>query len=149
MRIDCEPRLRLLRLAVLLKRYVEEQGAAQAATLLGRHQVLTSALAALEIKSAISRRTAAGELTAAHARGILARVAMDRTHWELVAVVPEVLSRAEEMVMNTRLRSADAVHVASAAHVLATSRLRFPFVTADLHQRHAAEALLPSVIWVG
>ena len=44
---------------------------------------------------------------------MIAQLEKDRGHWDLVEVTSEVLSRAEDLVWRTSLRTLDAIHVAS------------------------------------
>ena len=49
--------------SVLVKCYVAEQGTPEAVNLIGRHGVLSSALAPIEVTSALRRQEATGGLT--------------------------------------------------------------------------------------
>lgn len=135
--------------SVLVKRYIREQASSQAMDLLGRHLVLTSAIAPVETLSAISRRREAGDLAKKDYDSILACLRADRIHWELVEVGPTILEEAETLVQSSRLRTLDAIHVASAVVVRGFLGARLPFVTADREQRDAAEAAGMEVVWVG
>lgn len=135
--------------SVLLKRYVEEAGSAQARALLGRHPVVSSVIAGVEAAAAIARRRADGDLASAETARVFARLSEDRAHWRLVAVGPLVLDRAEDLVRNAVLRSLDAIHIASALTVQGASGERVPFVTADRRQREAASRAGLEVVWVG
>ncbi|MGH7318469.1 MAG: PIN domain-containing protein [Candidatus Rokuibacteriota bacterium] len=80
---------------------------------------------------------------------IVARMRVDRAHWELVEVGQAVLDEAEALVQRAALRTLDAVHVASALTVQAALGLRIPFITADSRQREAARGTALDVVWVG
>lgn len=134
--------------SVLVKRYVKEEGSAVARRLLQRYRFLSSAIAPVELMSALSRRRAAEELTPRDFLAIRSRLHKDRSYWELVEVGAIVLSQAEELVQKTGLRTLDAVHVASALTFQAASGLTIPFITADVRQRDAAERLALSLVWV-
>jgi predicted nucleic acid-binding protein len=134
--------------SVLVKRYVKEDGSTAARKLLQRYRFLSSAVAAVEVLSALGRRRAAGDLTQRDFLAIRSRLHKDRAYWELVEVGPIVLSQAEELVRKTGLRTLDALHVASALTFQAASSLTIPFITADARQREAAETLAFDLIWV-
>lgn len=134
--------------SVLVKRYVKEEGSTTARRLLQRYRFLSSAVAPVEILSALSRRRTAGELTQRDFLAIRARLHKDRAYWELVEAGAIVLSQAEDLVQKTGLRTLDALHVASALTFQAASGLTIPFITADVRQREAAEALALNLIWI-
>ena len=135
--------------SVLVKRYIKEEGSPGARNLLRRYRFLSSAITPLEALSALSRRRTVGDLSERDFLAIRARMQRDRTYWELVELSPLVLSRAEELIQKTRLRTLDAVHVASAMIFQTASGLTIPVITADAQQRVAAEDLALTVIWVG
>lgn len=134
--------------SVLVKRYVGEKGSARARSLLRRYRFLSSAIAPLEVVSALCRRRAMGQLTAQDFTAILSRIREDRGYWELVEVSPLVLGRAEELIQSISLRTLDAVHVASALAFETVSGVRVPFVTGDVRQRDAAGGVALDVVWV-
>ena len=134
--------------SVLVKRYVKERGSTATRKLLQRYRFLSSAVAPVEVLSALSRRRTAGELTQRDFLAIKSRLHKDRAYWELVEVGPIVLSQAEELVQRAGLRTLDALHVASALTFQAASGLTIPFVTADVRQSDAAESLALNLIWI-
>lgn len=134
--------------SVLVKRYVKETGSSASSTLLKRYRFLSSTLTPVEALSALSRRRTAGEITQRDFFAIRSRLHKDRDYWELVEMGPIVLSRAEELVQKTGLRTLDALHVASALTFQAASGLTIPFVTADVRQREVAESLALNLIWI-
>lgn len=134
--------------SVLVKRYVKARGSTATRKLLQRYRFLSSAVAPVEVLSALSRRRTAGELTQRDFLAIKSRLHKDRAYWELVEVGPIVLSQAEELVQRAGLRTLDALHVASALTFQAASGLTIPFVTADVRQRDAAESLALNLIWI-
>jgi predicted nucleic acid-binding protein len=135
--------------SVLVKRYVEEDGAAQAHAFLRRYRFLSSAILPVEAVAALGRRREAGDLSEADHTAILRRLASDRTHWELVDPGRTVLARAEQLAGRHGLRALDALHVASALEFETSTELRVPFITADRRQRDAAERSGLSVVWIG
>jgi predicted nucleic acid-binding protein len=77
-----------------------------------------------------------------------ARVRADPERWDLVEVTAAVLTRGEQLVRDTPLRTLDAIHVASALAVQGAAGLRLRFITADTSQRLAAEAAGLDVLWI-
>jgi predicted nucleic acid-binding protein len=134
--------------SVLVKRYVKEAGSSVSKQLFKRYRFLSSAVAPVEILSALARRRTAGELNQRDFLAIRSRLHKDRAYWELIEVGSIVLSQAKELVAKTGLRTLDALHVASALTFQAASGLTIPFVTADMRQREAAETLSLNLLWV-
>jgi len=134
--------------SVLVKRYVKEEGSTAARGLFQRYRLLSSAVAAVEVLSALGRRRTADELTQRDFLAIQSRLHKDRAYWELVEIGPIVLSQAEGLVQKTGLRTFDALHLASALTFQAATGLTIPFITADVRQREAAEMLALNLIWI-
>jgi len=136
--------------SALVKRYVGERGSAQVVSLLGRYDLLSSAITPVEVLSALWRRKRNGNLSEEHLFATLSRVDSDRVRWELVELGGTVLSRAEEIVQGTvPMRALDAIHVASLVTFQAASGIQIPFITGDGRQRDAAEQMKLDVVWVG
>jgi len=135
--------------SVLVKRYVEEDGAGQSRALLNRHRLLSSAILPVEALAALRRRREARDLSETDFAAILGSFQRDRVHWELVDPTRAVLDRAEQLAGGQGLRALDALHVASALEFETSTDLRVPFVTADRRQREAAERAGLSVVWIG
>ena len=125
--------------SALVKRYVVEAGSVEVRRLLRTHRVLSSVLLRLEAVSAVRRRHAEGRLTEMQQRRLLRRIDADDASWELVTVVDEVVEAARRLLVAHRLRTLDAIHLASASVVVAEG-LRLPFVTADHRQAEAGRA---------
>jgi len=136
--------------SVLLKRYLEEPGTAAARRILRRYRVVSSAITPLEAASALCRRRGGGDIADADFQAILKRLAADRAHWELLDLTYEVLDKAEQVIHTTGVRTLDAVHLASALTIQATSGQRQPtrLITGDARQRDAAIGLGLHVTWV-
>ncbi len=135
--------------SVLLKRYVREADSERAQELLRRYLVLTSAIAPVEMTSALTRRYKAGDLDQVDLKAIVRQLARDRQRWHLVEVTAEVLDRAEAVVGRVNVRTLDAIHLGSALAVAAAlndSAHKMPFVTGDGRQRDAAQALGMQVV---
>lgn len=128
--------------SALVKRYVDEPGRREVMRLLRRHEVVTSAIVFVELRSALRRRVAEGTIDNERVPEILQRVATDRGFWALIDVSREVLTAAETLVATHTLRTLDAIHVASAQLFASRIPPRAPiFVSADERQTTAAEAL--------
>ncbi len=134
--------------SVLVKRYVSEPGSAAARRLLRQYRFLSSAVTPVEVLSSLTRRYSVGELTHRDVSAIRARQDKDCSYWELVEVSEIVLQRAEELVQKTGITTLAAIHLASARTFQAASGLAIPFITADVRQRKAAQALGLNLIWV-
>lgn len=128
--------------SALVKRYIAEPGRRDVLRLMRQHACVTSALAPLELRSAIRRRVTDGTLDAARAPAVLMRLAEDRRYWTLVEVSKEALASAESFVAAHSIRALDAVHVASARLFCADPPERsVTFVSADHRQTDVAAAL--------
>jgi predicted nucleic acid-binding protein len=128
--------------SALVKRYVNETGRREALRLLRQYEVVTSALAPVELRSAFRRRVADGGLDAARLPDVLSRLAAERAFWALVEVSRESLAGAEALVAAHPIRALDAIHLAS-AQMFATriGAPRLPFVSADARQTAVAAAV--------
>src|SRR5689334_428619 len=127
--------------SVLVKRYVNEHGSILARGLLRRFRVVSCVLTPLEGLSACARLRALGELNESAFNAVIARIGTDRRQWELVDLNTPVLTRAEEVLQRTQLRTLDALHVASALVFADRSSAALPFVTADERQSDAAQQM--------
>jgi predicted nucleic acid-binding protein len=136
--------------SALIKRYVREPGSAHVASLLRRHDLLSSAITPVEIMSALGRRRRDRDLSDEAFIATVNRMRSERVHWELIEVGETVLSRAEEIVQGSvPMRSLDAVHIASLMAFQTASGIRTSFVTGDGRQRDAATSLGLDTIWIG
>lgn len=128
--------------SALIKRYVDEAGRRDVLRLLRRHDVATSAILPIELRSALRRRVSEGTLEEERVPEILKRVATERGFWALIEVSSDVLAAAVTLVATHPIRAPDAIHVASAQ--LFAGRIAVPdlvFVSADARQTTAAAAL--------
>jgi len=128
--------------SALVKRYVRESGSNQVKSL------IASRLALLEDSSAFRRWREAQDLDARHFAAILKRFDADRVHFELIEPTPEVLGRAEKLARERKVRSLDAIHLASMLCFSDSTNFRIPLITADEDQRSAGADLSLEVIWV-
>jgi len=124
--------------SVLVKNYIQETGSARVRELLETYEFVSSAMAAIELHSAVRRRHRQGELSRQNYASILSRVKQDRSFWQLVEPVSPVLTKAEELVVAYNVRTLDAVHLASAIVIQGSIRAPFPFIAADERQLTAA-----------
>jgi len=124
--------------SVLVKNYIQEAGSTRVRELLGTYEFVSSAIAPVELRSAVRRRHRQGEMTRQHYTSILTRVKQDRAFWQLVEPVPPVLAKAEELVVAHDVRALDAIHLASAIVIQDSIGTPLPFVTADERQFAAA-----------
>ena len=134
--------------SVLVKNYLIEAGSPRARELLASYRFLSSSITPVELMSALTRRRSMGELDADEIASILARVRGDRAYWKLLEVSEAVLARAEELILKSRIRTLDALHVASLLHYQMISGGQLPFATADARQRDAAIQVGLNVVWV-
>ncbi len=133
--------------SILVKRYVDEGGSAQARRLMLEHRIVSSIIARAEAMSAIRRRLGT-EIDGEAFAGAIARLRRDRDYWETVPIDSMVIEQAEELLLSSTVRTLDALHVASAVVFQSKSAVPVPFVTADKRQRDAARSVLGRVIWV-
>ncbi len=134
--------------SVLVKSYLVEPGTSRALALLRRHALLSSALAPIELVSAIRRHRAHRRLTDHQLTQIESRIQEDRPHWTLLELDSHVLGRAESLTRTLPVRTLDALHLASALVFQGETGLRPPFITADAQQRGAGEVLGLEIVFV-
>ena len=124
--------------SVLVKNYIQETGSTAVRHLLGTYEFVSSAITPIELHSAVRRRHRQGEITRQHYSAILSRVRQDRHFWQLVEPTPEVLGKAEQLVLAYNVRTLDALHLASAVVIQDSLGVPIPFITADERQLAAA-----------
>jgi uncharacterized protein len=132
--------------SALVKNYVREAGSSRARALLTSYEFLSSAITPIELQSAVQRRHRQREINQPNYKSIISRVAGDRSYWQLVEVVPQVLSKAEELVVSENVRTRDAIHIASAMIIQESFPTRLPFISADERQLAAAQKCKLTVI---
>jgi predicted nucleic acid-binding protein len=129
-----------------VKNYVREAGSSRVRGLLTRYEFLSSAVTPIELQSAVQRRHRQREITQANYNSIISRVANDRSYWRLVEVIPQLLSKAEELVKTENVRTLDAIHIASAIIIQESFAAPLPFISADERQLAVAQNCELSVI---
>ena len=134
--------------SVLVKNYIQEAGSVRARELLGGYAFFSCSIAPIELISALRRRHGQGDFPNRDYRRILARVKHDRESWELIEPTPDVLKKAEQIVLARAVRTLDAVHLASAITVRDSIGGSMPFISSDGRQIEAANTLGLQVITV-
>jgi predicted nucleic acid-binding protein len=135
--------------SVLVKRYIDESGSDEAKGLLTKYRIISSRVALIEAGSTFRRRRDSGDLHVRHFNAILKRFDADRAFFELIEPTREVLDRAEQLAREGKVRSLDAIHIASLLCFNDSLDSRTPFITADKDQRRAAVESALDVIFVG
>ncbi|MFY9341868.1 MAG: type II toxin-antitoxin system VapC family toxin [Planctomycetota bacterium] len=116
----------------LVKLYVDEDDSLAVRKAIGGDaDVVVSDLAYVEFHSAIARRRRERSLAARTAAALVARFRGDWTGRVRVAISPDVLHRAADLLNEHALRSADAVQLASALLIAAGAPEAPRFGTAD------------------
>jgi predicted nucleic acid-binding protein len=128
--------------SALIKQYLQEAGSNLVLELLrSGEKVYTASLAYTETHAAFSRRTREGRLTRETTRRLGRRFDKDWESYDIVVLSDEVLRLARQMLYRHPLRSADAIHLASALLLARTSHsARWSFVCADSRLCDAAQA---------
>ncbi|HSE89386.1 MAG TPA: type II toxin-antitoxin system VapC family toxin [Candidatus Binatia bacterium] len=104
-------------------------------------KVYTASLTYAETHAAFSRRTREGRLTRETTRKLALRFDRDWESYDIVIMSEDVLSLARQMLYRHPLRSADAIHLASALLLARTTPAdRWSFICADGRLCDAAEA---------
>jgi hypothetical protein len=125
--------------SVLVKRYVLEPGSEEVQELLRRRRLLAaSALAAVEIRSALFRRVAQGTLPEATAMKVSECVDDDLRRMVVVQPRVRTIALASMLVQRRRIRAYDAVQLASAIVVGNSEGDAVTFACADDELRAAA-----------
>ena len=132
--------------SALVKIYIHEAGSSRVRGLLTSYEFLSSAITPIELHSAVQRRRRRDEITQPNYNSIVSRLAKDRSYWQLVEVVPQILSKAEELVKTANVRTLDAIHIASAIIIQDSFTTPLPFISADERQLAAAQSCRLSVI---
>ena len=128
--------------SALVKQYLHEAGSTTVLELLKTgDKVYTASLAYAKTHAAFSRRTREGRLTRETTRKLTLRFDEDWESYDSVIMSEDVLSLTRQMLYRHPLRSADAIHLASALLVTrATPTIRWAFICADNRLCDAAEA---------
>jgi len=119
--------------SALVKQYLQEAGSKLVLELLkSGEKVYTASLAYAETLAAFSRRTREGRLTRETTKRLALRFDKDWESYDIVVLSENVFRLARQMLYRHPLRSADAIHLASALLLARTSpRSSWSFVCAD------------------
>ncbi len=136
--------------SALVKRYVPEVGSAWVTRLCRQEPVAISLITIPEIASALARRTREGALTAQQGNALFQAFLRDARSFTLVGLDQVIVQQAATFLLTVplqvRLRTLDALHVASAQWTFARGRRRGvatgSLVTAD-------RALVDAATWAG
>lgn len=99
--------------SALVKRYVREMGSVKVRRLLSSDVSATSRLSAVEIASALMRRSREGAFAEAECHRALAALSTDMSAWLVVELTPEIVTRAQALLQRHALRAGDAIQLAS------------------------------------
>ncbi len=128
--------------SALAKRYVREKGSAKVRRLLSSDVPATSRLSAVEIASALMRRSREGALSDKNRDRALTVLDGDLTAMVVVELSPEIVTRAQALLRRHPLRAGDAIQLASCLQLqegLANELVRFVAFDARLIAAARAE----------
>ena len=119
--------------SALVKQYLQEAGSKLVLELLkSGEKVYTASLTYAETHAAFSRRTREGRLTRETTKRLALRFDKDWESYDIVVLSENVFRLARQILYRHLLRSADAIHLASALLLARTSpRSSWSFVCAD------------------
>jgi predicted nucleic acid-binding protein len=103
--------------SALVKRYVREKGSVKVRRLLSSGTAATSRYSAVEIASALARRTRDGALSESERDQALAALEEDMTAFLVVELTGDIVVRAQALLRRYSLRAGDAVQLASCLHL--------------------------------
>ena len=128
--------------SALVKQYLQEAGSKLVLELLkSGERVYTASLTYAETHAAFSRRTREGRLTRETTKRLALRFDKDWESYDIVLLSENVFRLARQMLYRHPLRSADAIHLASALLLARTSpRSSWSFVCADRRLCDAAKS---------
>ena len=128
--------------SALVKQYLQEAGSKLVLELLkSGEKVYTASLTYAETHAAFSRRTREGRLTRETTKRLALRFDKDWESYDIVVLSENVFRLARQMLYRHPLRSADAIHLASALLLARTSpRSSWSFVCADGRLCNAAKS---------
>jgi predicted nucleic acid-binding protein len=135
--------------SVLVKRYVREPDSREASRITASYAVVTSALASVELLSALYAKWRGGSLKERALKRAVELYEQERAKLTIVELTAPIVGRAEDVIRRVPARTADALHLASALFFGEAVGGSVPFSTADARQRRSAESLGMNVIWVG
>jgi predicted nucleic acid-binding protein len=99
--------------SALVKRYVREKGSVKVRRLLSSDVSATSRLSAVEIASALMRRSREGAFADAERHRAFAALPGDMSALLVVELTPDIVARAQALLQRHMLRGGDAIQLAS------------------------------------
>ncbi|MDR4509817.1 MAG: type II toxin-antitoxin system VapC family toxin [Candidatus Brocadiaceae bacterium] len=117
-----------------LKIFLKERGSDKVRKLVKENNLLASAILISECFSAFSRRRQGKEIDVKIFERLVNRVKKDVPYIEIVRLTDDVLRRTEEILLQSSVRTLDAVHIASALLFQETTGIDLTFATADKRQ---------------
>ncbi len=126
--------------SALVKRYVRESSSASVRRMLADGPAATSRLSAVEITSALARRTREKALPAARRDRLLGQLTHDLPALLVIELTPELITRARALLLRHPLRSSDAIQLASALFLQEALHDVIAFVAFDQRLNAAAES---------
>jgi len=117
--------------SALVKRYVREQGTTKVRRLLTSDVPVTSRLSAVEIASALARRSREGSFSMESRDSAIAALETDLASILVVELTPGIVLRAQTLIRRHALRTSDAVQLASGLYVQEEIGERTSFVAFD------------------
>lgn len=103
--------------SALAKRYVREKGSVKVRRFLSSDLSATSRYSAVEIASALARRTREGAISPDDRERTLAALQTDLSAMLIVELTSEVVMRVQAVLQRHSLRAGDAVQLASCLHL--------------------------------
>jgi predicted nucleic acid-binding protein len=103
--------------SALAKRYVREKGSRKVQSLLSLDVPATSRLSAVEIVSALMRRSREGALSEQERERAVVALEADMAAMLVVELAPEIVTRAQALLRRHTLRAGDAIHLASCLYL--------------------------------
>ncbi len=117
-----------------LKIFLKEKGSDKVRKLVKENSLLASAILTSECFSAFSRRRQGKEINDKTFDRLVNRVKKDLPYIEIVRLTDDVLRRTEEILLQSTVRTLDAVHIASALLFQESTGIDLTFLTSDKKQ---------------
>ena len=123
--------IRFFDTSALAKRYVTEPGSQLVRTTLRAHPVSVARITYAELAASVARAWRGGVITEAQRDAIFARLARDFAQLTIVEVRAAVITTVPGLVLRQPLRGYDAVQLATALAVQASTQQSVEFWSAD------------------
>ena len=132
-----------------LKIFLKEKGSDKVRKLVKENSLLASTILTSECFSAFSRRRQGKEIDDKTFDRLVNRVKKDLPYIEIVRLTDDVLRRTEELLLQSTVRTLDAVHVASALLFQESTGIALTFVTSDKKQAEFTNDKGLNTVFVG